>query len=68
MSDSDGEVSWGFQEIEAAFALLRRAFQSKGKGEGGKGGPPEQSGGNIKGKGKGLSLIHISEPTRLALI
>eukprot|EP00969_Alexandrium_andersonii_P339124 14989827-Alexandrium_andersonii.AAC.1 len=52
VSDSDGEVPSVSQEIEAAFALLRRTFQSRGKGEGGEGGSSEQSGSNAKGEGE----------------
>eukprot|EP00969_Alexandrium_andersonii_P109642 4836403-Alexandrium_andersonii.AAC.1 len=52
-------------ELQAAFALLQRAFRpGKGRGKGGKPGSPGAPGGSAsaggaKGTGKGLSLIHI---------
>eukprot|EP00969_Alexandrium_andersonii_P105354 4648863-Alexandrium_andersonii.AAC.1 len=53
------------QQLQAAFALLRRAFRpGKGRGKGGKLGSPSTpdgpaAAGGAKGTGEGLSLIHI---------
>eukprot|EP00969_Alexandrium_andersonii_P276221 12209679-Alexandrium_andersonii.AAC.1 len=42
------------EELEAVFALLRRASQPKGKGGGGEGSPPDQQNNvGAKGEGKG---------------
>eukprot|EP00969_Alexandrium_andersonii_P358215 15450526-Alexandrium_andersonii.AAC.1 len=53
------EVEAGEQQLQAAFALLQRAFRpGKGRGKGGEPGSPETPGGPVstggaKGSGKG---------------